>query len=115
MVLKLIKIRKDEMGLVFRDGDFRGLLEPGRRWFIDPLYRVKVQVISQRAPWLVHDKLDLIIKSGVLADRAVVLDLQDYERALVWIDGRLTGRRSARSRSRLWTPAACASRMPTCR
>jgi regulator of protease activity HflC (stomatin/prohibitin superfamily) len=89
-ILKRIKIRKDEIGLVFRDGDFRGLLEPGRYWFFDPLRRLKVEVVSQRAPWLVHEKLDLIIKSGVLGERAVVLDLKDYERALVWIDGRFS-------------------------
>jgi regulator of protease activity HflC (stomatin/prohibitin superfamily) len=38
----------------------------------------------------VHDKLDLIVKSGALADKAVVLDLKDHERALVWIDNRFS-------------------------
>ena len=46
--------------------------------------------MSQRDPWLVHDKLDVIVKSGALKDRAVVLDLKDYQRALVWIDGRFS-------------------------
>ncbi|MCP4347943.1 MAG: slipin family protein [Desulfobacterales bacterium] len=41
-----------------------------------------------RDPWLVHDDLDVIAKSGTLKDDAVVLDLKDYERALVWIDSR---------------------------
>jgi regulator of protease activity HflC (stomatin/prohibitin superfamily) len=54
------------------------------------LGKVRVEVVSQRAPWLVHDKLDLIVKSGVLAERAVVLDLKDHQRALVWIDGRFS-------------------------
>ena len=35
-------------------------------------------------------KLDVIAKSGALKDRAVVLDLKDYERALVWVDGRFS-------------------------
>ena len=43
-----------------------------------------------REPWLVHEKLDVIVKSGALKDRAVVLDLKDYERALVWIEGRFS-------------------------
>jgi len=38
----------------------------------------------------VHEKLDVIVKSGALADRAVVLDLKDYERALMWIEGRFS-------------------------
>ena len=32
----------------------------------------------------------MIVKSGVLKDRAVVLDLKDHQRALVWIDGRFS-------------------------
>ncbi len=89
-VLKTIKIRSYEMGLYFRDGEFQGLLGAGRHWFFDPLGKVKVEVVSQRDPWLVHEKLDVIVKSGALEDRAVVLDLKDYERALVWIDGRFS-------------------------
>ena len=46
--------------------------------------------MSQREPWLVHDKLDMIVRSGVLKDRAVVLDLKDHQRALVWVDGRFS-------------------------
>src|SRR5258707_15707917 len=90
MVFKFIKVREYEVGLYFRDGEFLGLLDAGRFWFFDPMRRVAVDVVSQRAPWLVHDKLDVIVKSGVLTDRATVLDLKDYERALVWIDGRFS-------------------------
>jgi regulator of protease activity HflC (stomatin/prohibitin superfamily) len=88
--MKLIKIREYDIGLHFHDHAFRGLLEPGWHWFFDPLCRVRVDVVSQRAPWLVHDKLDVIVKSGVLAERARVVDLKDYQRGLVWIDGRFS-------------------------
>ena len=90
ILLKRYKIRTYEMGLLFRDGEFRGLLTAGTHWFFDPLGKVRVDVVSQRDPWLVHEKLDLIIKSGELAERAVVLDLKDHERALVWIDNRFS-------------------------
>jgi regulator of protease activity HflC (stomatin/prohibitin superfamily) len=90
MVLKYIKVGKYETGLYFREGEFRGLLDAGRHWFFDPLGRVRVDLVSQRAPWLAHDKLDIIVKSGALEGRAKVLDLKDYERALVWIDGRFS-------------------------
>jgi regulator of protease activity HflC (stomatin/prohibitin superfamily) len=89
-IFKTIKIRSYEMGLHFRDGEFKGLLAEGRHWFVDPLGKVKVEVVSQRQPWLAHEKLDVIVRSGALKDRAVVLDLKDYERALVWIDGRFS-------------------------
>jgi hypothetical protein len=89
-MLNTIKIRSYEMGLHFRDGEFKGLLGAGCHWFFDPLGKVKVEVVSQRSPWLAHEKLDMIVKSGALKDRAVVLDLKDYERALVWVDGRFS-------------------------
>lgn len=89
-MLKTVKIRNYEMGLLFRDGEFKGLLGAGRHWFLDPLGKVRVSVVSQREPWLVHEKLDVIVKSGALKDRAVVLDLKDYQRALVWVDGRFS-------------------------
>jgi regulator of protease activity HflC (stomatin/prohibitin superfamily) len=89
-ILKRCKVRSYEMGLLFRDREFRGLLATGTHWFFDPLCRVRVDVVSQREPWLVHEKLDLIVKSGVLKDRAVVLDLKEYQRALVWIEGRFS-------------------------
>jgi len=86
--IKLVKIRSFEKGLYFRNGEFRGMLGEGRYWFASWPGRVRVDVVSQRAPWLVHPDLDVIMKSGALGDEAVVLDLKDYERALVWIDGR---------------------------
>jgi len=89
-VLQRYKIRTYEMGLLFRDGEFRGLLSAGKHWFVDPLMKVRVDIVSQREPWLVHEKLDLIVKSGTLKDRAVVLDLKDNERALVWIENRFS-------------------------
>ena len=65
-IFKRYKIRSYETGLYFRDGEFRGLLEQGTHWFVDPLLKVRVDVVSQREPWLVHEKLDLIVKSGAL-------------------------------------------------
>lgn len=90
LMLKTVKIRSYEAGLYFRDAEFKGLLGEGRHWLLDPLGKVRVEVVSKRDPWLVHDKLDVIVKSGALKDRAVVLDLKDYQRALVWIDGRFS-------------------------
>ena len=85
---KYAKVRFNEKGLYFRDGEFQGFLEKGRWWFLDPLNRVNVRVSSQRGPWLVHPDLDVIVESGELANLATVLDLKDRQRALVWVDGR---------------------------
>jgi regulator of protease activity HflC (stomatin/prohibitin superfamily) len=86
--LKTYVIRSFEMGLHFRDGEFRGLLGAGTHRFFDPLGKVAVEVVSRRAPFLSHEKLDLIAKSGELKGHAQVLDLEDDKRALVWVDRR---------------------------
>ena len=90
-VLKRIRIRSYETGLYFRDGEFQALLETGVHWFVDPLNRVRVDVLSRRDPWIMHADLDLLIRAGVLEDRAEIVDLTDDQRALVWIDGRFDG------------------------
>ncbi len=87
-LIKTAKVRSYEKGLYFRDREFKGLLEKGRHWFLNPLCRVKVYVVSQRNAWFVHEDLDMIVKSGALESHANVLDLKDYQRALVWVDGR---------------------------
>lgn len=89
-MMKRFEIRSYEAGLVFRRGEFRGVLEAGIHWFFDPLNRLKVQVVSRREPWLAHEKLDLMVRSGLLEGRAEVLDLKDHQRALVWVDGRFS-------------------------
>jgi regulator of protease activity HflC (stomatin/prohibitin superfamily) len=86
--IKRFKIRSFEVGLKFREGEFIGLLEPGRHWIIDLWNRVEVSVVSKRDPWLTDEQLDVIVNSGVLSGKAEVIDLKDHQRALVWIDGR---------------------------
>ena len=90
LFFKKVKIRNYEIGLRFRDGEFQGLLGTGTHRLFDPFGKIRVDVVSRRDPWLMHEKLDMIVKSGALAGRAVVLDLKDYQRALVWIDGRFS-------------------------
>lgn len=89
-MFKRVFIRAFEAGLHFHRGEFRGVLTPGSHWLFDPLRRGRVEIVSQRQPWLAHEQLDLIVKSGALTGLATVLDLKDYERGLVWIDGRFS-------------------------
>jgi regulator of protease activity HflC (stomatin/prohibitin superfamily) len=89
MVLRRFKVREHERGLVFRDREFERVLGPGRHWVWDPLFQVRLDVVSVRDVWLVHKDLDVIAKSGALGKEARVVDLKDHERAVVWVDGRL--------------------------
>jgi hypothetical protein len=52
------------------------LLREGRHLFIHALANAKVVVQSLREPFIVHEKLDVIVRSGALKDGALVLDLK---------------------------------------
>lgn len=86
-----VKIRAHERGLLFEDGEFVRVLGPGRHWLTGAPWQTRVDVASVREPWLRHPQLDVIVRAGALAGEAVVADLGDAERALVWIDGRFAG------------------------
>ena len=88
MTIKRIKIHSYEKGFHFRNGEFIGLMETGKYWFLNPFVKDEVAVSDMREAWITHGDLDLIVKDGSLDDKAEVFDLNDYERALVWIDGR---------------------------
>lgn len=89
MGVRWMKVETYERGLVFVDGAFSRLLPPGRHFLFEPLRSLRVEKVSIRQPWLRHRDLEVIVKSGALAGQALVLDIKDHERALVWIDGRL--------------------------
>jgi regulator of protease activity HflC (stomatin/prohibitin superfamily) len=87
-MFRRMKINAHERGLLFREGAFLGVLRPGTYWYFDPLLKLRLDVVSPRDPVILHKDLDLIVKSGKLAGEAIVADLKDHERGLVWIDGR---------------------------
>ncbi len=89
MWCKLVKVAAYERGLVFRDGALARLLAPGWHWLWEPSGAVRFEKVSVREPWVRHRDLEVIARSAALADEALILDLKDHERALVWIDGRL--------------------------
>ena len=87
-MIRRMKIKPHERGLLWREGDLVAVLRPGVHWYLDPLLKYRLQVVTPRDPWLAHKDLDLIAKSGKLGSDAIVIDLKDHERALVWIDAR---------------------------
>ncbi len=101
-LFRVVNIGVNERGLRFVGKEFKGVLRPGWHVVADPLFRARVDVVSVREPWLVHRDLEVIARSGALGEEARVLDLEQHERALVWIDGRFAGIRTP-GLSALWT------------
>jgi regulator of protease activity HflC (stomatin/prohibitin superfamily) len=89
IVVRSVRVRAHERGLVFRNKELRGVLQPGLHWIDDPLREVRVDVVSVREPLLRHADLDVIVKAGLLGSEASVVDLKDHERAIVFVDGRV--------------------------
>lgn len=88
-IVRRIKVREHERGLVFRENSFEGVLRPGVHWLWDPLLRLRIDRLSVRDVWIQHPELDLIARSRELRLEARVVDLKDHERAIVRVDGRI--------------------------
>ncbi len=89
MILRRVKVLEHERALVFRNGALEQVLQPGVHWMLDPLFRLKVEVVSIRNGWLIHPDVELLAKSGRLGPEVRVVDLKTHQRAIVWADGRL--------------------------
>ena len=83
-----VKVPAYYKGLYFYNGEPQHVLEPGVYWLANLRLRARVHVMSTRDPWIEHPDLDVLVKSRLLEGQALVLDLKDHERGLVWVDGR---------------------------
>jgi len=90
-MFRIFQVRPHERGLLFKDGAFTAILGPGRHVRWDVLRRLTLEVVSVRDVFLAHKDLDVIVRSGKLGAEAVVVDLADDERALVWVEKRFSG------------------------
>lgn len=85
-----IRIRSHELGLLFRNGDFDRVLEPGA--YFMPLRKFlgqRVEVYDKLDMRFVHDLLDEILTEKDLRDQLLIVDVVDDQCALLWKDGRL--------------------------
>lgn len=88
--LRKVRIRKHEVALWFRHGDFVRLIKPGAYWMPGLFFRKNViEVVDRLGGKFEHKLLDLLVKEPGVADELSVVDLRDDERAIVWKDGRL--------------------------
>jgi regulator of protease activity HflC (stomatin/prohibitin superfamily) len=92
-MLTRIRIRPDERGLVLRSGRFEQVLGPGVHWrwqLTGPRHREQVEVIDQLQTRLEHPQLERLLACSQLRDALHIANIADHQRALVWVDGRLT-------------------------
>lgn len=86
-VMKVIKVKKFERGLLFINGEFERCLKSGTHFIIKPFAKIKVDVVSIRAPWLEHAELEKIVKSRLIpGDELLTIKVAQNQRVIVWVD-----------------------------
>jgi regulator of protease activity HflC (stomatin/prohibitin superfamily) len=88
----LTRIRKYERGLLFRHGDFAGLLGPGKYRLWSRLWsnqRARIEVYNTLDTRFAHELLDVLLADADVASALTVVDLADTQRALLWKNDRL--------------------------
>ena len=90
-MLSRIHVRKHEVGLLFRHGDFERLLQPGTHWLRPLLFDRgrEVEAFNRLDAKFEHAMLDVLISDPSVAEQLTIVDLNDEQRALIWKDGRL--------------------------
>ncbi len=91
-MFKTVKIHAHQLGLRFRDGDFAGLLRPGRHVVRSPVlgrFGDRVQLVSTLASRFQHELLDVLVQHAEFRSAFLVVDLSDTERAVLRKDGRV--------------------------
>lgn len=88
-MLTRIEIARDERGFLYRGRDYVRFLRPGIHWVWGLRTRlVRTSVRSVAALDLAD--LELYLRDPEVTDELVVADLGDDERAIVWVDGRVS-------------------------
>jgi regulator of protease activity HflC (stomatin/prohibitin superfamily) len=87
-MFRRIKIKANQKGFYFKDGAIEKVLSQGKYWIVSPFAEDRMDLVSTRELLLEHWAIDLVVKSGLLKDEAITLELKDHERALVWVDNR---------------------------
>jgi regulator of protease activity HflC (stomatin/prohibitin superfamily) len=92
-MIRKIRIRQFERGLLFRFGEYKQLLGPGAYRLWSRLWsrtRDTIEVVSTLETRLLHPMLEAILNSGdsALLESLEVINLADNQRAIIWRDGR---------------------------
>jgi hypothetical protein len=88
-----LTIAQSERALLFRQGRFAGILEPGVRWIFQPFAHVAVHLYDLRTPEFEHPRVDeLLAQARATMERHfLIVELDEQEMGVVYLDDRLAG------------------------
>jgi hypothetical protein len=99
-----LTIAQSERALLWRQGRFAGILEPGVRWIFQPFACVAVQLYDLSVPEFEHPRIDELLEQ----DRATmerhfqIVELGEHEVGVVYKDGSLAGTLAPGKRQLYW-------------
>ena len=102
-----LTIAQSERALLWRQGRFAGILEPGVRWIVQPFACIAVQLYDLRVPEFEHPRLDeLLAQARTTMERHFhIVELADQEMGVVYKDGALAGVLAPGKRQLYWKGA----------
>lgn len=88
---KRIVVAEYERALLIKNRSVKRVLEPGVYRFIDPLFRIEVQIYDLNEPEFVFDKLDYLIKQkpDLVKKYFQLVELGEFQIGLIYKNGRL--------------------------
>jgi regulator of protease activity HflC (stomatin/prohibitin superfamily) len=81
MEIKRVTVRKNERGLLLRNGDFERVLQPGTHWLLAGLDRLRVEVFALEQPAFTHALADYLLakEPAVVAAEFVRVELSETQ------------------------------------
>lgn len=81
MMIKRVTVKKNERGLLLRNGDFERVLQPGTHWLFAGLDALRVEVFSLEQPAFTHGLADYLMakEPEVVAAEFVRVELNEHE------------------------------------
>ena len=84
-----IRITTDERGLLFKNGNYKKVLRPGKYLFF-PLMGYRVRKMNVNQNFITEKNLNIYLDDKRLLEELLVSDIKDYEIALHYEDGHFT-------------------------
>ena len=101
---KRVTIAQHERGLVFRNRNFKTILEPGVYRIFNPLKRVEVQIYDLTVTEFEHPRVDFLVKEAraTIEKYFTLVELSDREVGVVYKNGRVAGLVAPGKRQLYW-------------
>lgn len=99
-----ITVAQHERALLWRNGRFVSVIEPGVRWLLAPFNRIEIELYDLRVPKFSHARIDKMLRQAraTMHRHFHIVELAPQELGLVYKNGDLAGVLEPGSRQLYW-------------